>query len=54
MGICLLIMRKGRVGDAGAIGGRAFSRVSFKGSPALPFPPVPFTPQPYLHFKTAL
>lgn len=47
---------KRSVGDAGLMGGggRSFSRVSFKGSPALPFPPVPATPQPYLHFKTAL
>lgn len=32
---------------------RPFPRVSFKESPALPFPPSP-SPQPYLHFKSAL
>lgn len=34
--------------------GRPFPRVSFKGSPALPFPPSSPSPQSYLHFKSAL
>lgn len=55
VGICLFGAGDGGRGARAQEGaGRPFPRVSFKGSPALPFPPSPPSPQPYLHFKSAL
>lgn len=54
LGICLFgAGEAGRGTRAQEGAGRPFPRVSFKGSPALPFPPSPSL-QPYLHFKSAL